>query len=105
MAPIYSTQLYNAVKVGAFTGTVYTVPAGATVVVTNIDVWYDDALAGQTSYVVLGACIFLWHTSAGAEIANQSWSGKQVLNAGQTIAVSSAGIATRYAITGYLLNP
>jgi hypothetical protein len=105
VAPIYSTKLINAsYTTGPFTITLYAVPVGATVVVTDIDVYLGETAAGQVSFVGIGALLMLVRHSTGAGDVNERWGGKQVLYGGDTIKFhvdcANAGIA----ITGYLLN-
>lgn len=105
MAPIYSQKLFNAVVTTTGDTVVFTVPAGTTVVVTDIDVLLTNSAAGQVSFVRLGATALLYHNSAAIEEINQQWVGKQVLNAGDTITFRFHGTAANLAITGYVLSP
>jgi len=103
VAPIYSTQLVNASYAAGASPTVYTVPAGATVVVTNIDMYVNNTVANQLSWVQLGSVVLLYRSSPAAGIVNMQWVGKQVLTAGQTILLRNDA-AVRLAITAYLLQ-
>jgi hypothetical protein len=104
MAPIYSTKIIDSSYPNPFSAVVYTVPAGQTLVVTDIDTAIRNTLAGQLSYITLGVTLFLMHTSPGAELINQQWVGKQVLDAGDTIAVNTVAASYYARITGYLLR-
>ncbi len=106
MAPIYSQQLVNAVYGASHPlSVVYTVPAGATLVLTNIDALIHNTAAGVTSYCQVANLLLLYHLSAGAEFLQQQWTGKQVLTAGQTIQWSMTGAGSYLAATGYVLAP
>lgn len=105
MAPIYSTKLVDASFATGFSGVVYTVPAGATVVVTDIDTALRTTTGGPTSYVTLGVTLFLMHTPSGPELINQQWRGRQVLDAGDSIAFAAGALSNYLRITGYLLRP
>lgn len=103
MAPLYSQQLYNAQTTVTGNQTVYTVPAGAVVIVTNIDVFLNNAAAGNISQVQLGNAVVLFRVAPAAEQLTQQWVGKQVLAPGQTIVIRQSGTAARFGITGYVL--
>lgn len=105
MAPIYSTLLVDGPFALGFAGVVYTVPAGATVVVTDMDTALRNTGSGPVSYVTLGASLMLIHTAQGAELINQQWRGRQVLNAGGTISFTTQAANSYLRITGYLLRP
>ena len=106
MATPYSTQLVNAAYLAPHPlAVVYTVPASSLIVITSVDVWLFNNAANQTSFVEIGNGILLYRTSAAAEVINQTWTGKQVLTAAQTIQFQSQGANARLAITGYLLRP
>ncbi len=103
MAPIYSTQLTNSTHTsGAIT--VYTVAGGATVVVTDIDIYLENGAANEVSYVSLRQTRVVYHKSAAAEVTTMQWNGKQVLNAADTIQLVTAATSVRIAITGYVLT-
>lgn len=104
MASIYSTQLANGVSFATGLLTIYTVPANHLVVITSIDTLQNYAAAGESSYVEIGAALLLYNTSSAAGLVQQQWIGKQVLTAGQTIAINKPGSGAYYAVTGYLLS-
>jgi hypothetical protein len=103
VAPIYSTQLVNASYAVGASPTVYTVPAGATAVVTNIDMYINNTVASQLSWIQLGSVVLLYRSSPAAGIVNMQWVGKQVLTAGQPIILRNDA-AVRLAITAYVLQ-
>lgn len=102
--PIYTTKIVDALYPNPTSAVVYTVAAGHTLVVTDIDTALRNTIAGQLSYVTLGTTLFLMHTSAAPELINQQWRGRQCLNAGDTIAVNTVAASTYVRITGYLLS-
>lgn len=107
MAPIYSQKLVNTSVAAAFAGVVYTVPAGYTVVVTDVvmDITAPFTVAG--SNLALGATVVL-QPGTGATVGQNPahWAGKQVLNAGDKISVNVVNPAgASYAVTGYVLTP
>lgn len=104
MAPIYSTQLANVRLVGPLTTTLYFVPTGSRVVLTDIDVFLGVTAAGQVSFVSIGHSLVLVLHSVGAGDVTQQWVGKQVLNPGDAIVFGFQSPQATIAITGYLLS-
>lgn len=103
MATIFTTQIVNAFFGAPSSNVVFTVPAQRLLIVTDIDTFVLNPASGLNSIVFIGSGALLNHTSTAVETLTQQWTGKQALNAGQSIDWNFAGSSSRIAITGYLL--
>lgn len=100
---VYSTRFgIGAVAVGTPVN-IYTVPAGHTAVVRNIDVTPSSAPSGIFFLGVVGIGFFL---ALQAGIVNNSvhWEGRAVFNSGEGMEIDSFVSNFNYAISGYLLS-
>jgi hypothetical protein len=103
MGRVYSTQLFN----GALTpGTdvEYVVPSGYTVVVRDIQA-FNATAASEILFVMnvnLGSGVVLAPPATGA--LSESWNGRVVVLAGQTIYFGCIGAQVDAIVSGYLLS-
>lgn len=102
MAAIYSTQLAAGTQAAGTTTVVYTVPAGATVVVRDISVGAQSAPANFVAINVAGVAEIAAF-DAITQYLTAHWEGRVVLNAGQEINVDAITGTWTYIISGYVL--
>lgn len=105
MTSVYSTQFFaNVIPAG--TTMLYTVPAGMTVVVRDIEL-YNSTAAGINVQVFVGG------SGADAQIDTalpltastpRHWDGRAVLNAGQQIVGYAEAAGVQCLLSGYLLS-
>lgn len=104
---VYSTQFFLGTLAVAVQ-TLYTVPAGMTVVVRDIELSQGGTgpavvtIWGQT---VPGAQAYLVRQSALAPNVVFQWQGRSVLQSGQTLQAFCNAANTELWISGYLLSP
>lgn len=102
--PVYSTRFLVGELSSGFDS--YTVPNGSVAVLQNLDCLNNSAGAVTIDLlcvpVATGASIFFWTGSPPSRTSMQ-WKGKQVLNAGDRVAIgTNADIF--YMLSGFLLS-
>jgi len=104
---IYSTLFYSADAPNGLTAA-YTVPAGATVVVRDIEAYNSNASATafSISRQVSGTTLsYIWVPSPALSASSWAqWHGRAVLNAADVLEVSTAAAGVYLHISGYLLS-
>lgn len=107
MSTIYSTRFYGGQIVAAGETDLYTVPAGKVAVVRDISVSNVTTTdAGQLLiYVLLDAGnADLFRVASVPSHGFVQWQGRQVLNAGETLALYETNTTIRAMVSGYLLS-
>ena len=103
MAAIYSTRFIGQ-QVTTSTPVIYTVPSGNVAVLRSISM--TPAATGLTAAEVsLGSASIVWKVATGTLSVTQTWDGRQVFNAGETIECTCAGANAYFMCSGYLLTP
>lgn len=99
---VYSTKLISQLCAAGSTLT-YTVPAGYVCVVRDISIT-PEASGLTLARVFAGGNQIVFSVTSGVLNVTQSWEGRQVFNAGETIEASATGAGVYFMVSGYLLN-
>lgn len=102
MAIVYSRKLAAGSINAGVNVNVYTVPAGTTTIVRDIEVAAILAAAGLL-LVTEGGIWIASFTEAATQYASYQWTGRVVLNAGDVINVDAISNDWTYRISGYEL--
>lgn len=102
MAIVYSRKLAAGTINAGVNNNVYTVPAGTTTIVRDIEVADVLALAGLI-LITQGGIWIASFTGTAAQYASYQWTGRVVLNAGDVINVDAVSSDWTYRISGYEL--
>lgn len=101
MALIYSTRFIA--NPGGPDTVSYTVPSGQVAVLRSISIFVSDS--GQYANLLLTSPeVYVVFFQATANNQTFSWTGRQVLNAGETIQSFCSASGTTLMASGYLLN-
>ena len=103
MAAVYSIRLAGLTLSGAFSGTLYTVPAGYTVVLREIDAFTPDTVPTPLFCIMGSVPATFVLLNPGSGPSSPQWRGRLVMPAGETLELSLAGGNWRMFVSGYLL--
>lgn len=103
MATLYSTRFIQAQAL-AFSA-VYNVPAGFIAVIRDCSVYNNSGAASASVFLegALGQTIFFAGNGIGTQASHQ-WTGRQVVEAGETITVAVGSGTWDVSVSGYLLT-
>jgi hypothetical protein len=104
MTGIYTYQVYNGYFVGGGTETIYTVPDGKFLVLTDVDMQSDYTDVGQSLQLSIGSAGIILDISAATGLFYLPWRGRQAMNAGDVLSLSYNSAYVSVAATGYLLD-
>lgn len=102
MASIYSAQLAAGSQAAGTSSAVYTVPAGAVVVIRDICVGAQSAPANAVA-INLSGLAEVAAFDAITQYQTGHWEGRAVAEAGQVISVDAITGTWTYIISGYVL--
>lgn len=103
---VYSVLLARNVESGASATNVFTCPAGSVAIVRDIEVVASITAAGYFQ-VASGTSThnYFWNTALASGTSWAQWTGRLVLNAGDSLFVTSDALGNHwYTISGYLLD-
>jgi len=100
---IYSTQLCKGTQAVSTTATLYTAAAGNTVVIRQITLQINDANGGGCILEEGGVGIATLPNGIAQNVAT-SFTGRWVMNPGETIQLITGLSATKFHISGYVLT-
>lgn len=102
MAAVYSKRLIQAQALNGSAS--FTVPAGYTCVVRDLDAFVASGGSGAGLFLIgAGGQTMAAYNSIGSAFAVFAWRGRQVLEAGETVTVTTTGPCD-VTVSGYLLE-
>jgi hypothetical protein len=103
MASVYSARFIAAAVDDEMVS--YEVPAGVLWVVHTVDIVSTGPEPGLSVVGLLGGPIFALQTVADVAVSPlYSWRGRQVIYAGESVFVQTAGVEATFMISGYTLT-
>jgi hypothetical protein len=102
LATIYSIRMAEA-SVASTSVTPYTVPAGFVAVVVSINCLFVGSGAVGSVLRSGGVANIFYHKSTAADEFAQ-WAGRAVLNAGESLELSTTGGTVQFFVSGYQLE-
>lgn len=101
--PVYSTRLIAVHDQPAIAPATYLVPPGFTLIIRDIDVYFGSAISVRTVYARGSATQVFWQATVDINLAGwRQWTGRQVIEAGETFDVFATDVFDVTA-SGYLL--
>lgn len=104
MAGVYSIRLFAMSLAGPTSPTVYTVPAGSTVVLREVDAYSPDVVPTPLFFILSTVPATAFFLTAAAGPASVQWRGRLVMPAAESLELSLAGGNWRVYASGYLLS-
>lgn len=101
-AMIYSTRFYAGVLASGLSAVLYTVAAGSTVVVRDIECSSDIGDQPHATLILTGVAEVAF-VQAVAPLIHGRWSGRVVFNAGETMKLDVISGQMEVSISGYVL--
>lgn len=101
---IYSTRLLAVHDQPAIVQATFTVPAGKTLVVRDIDIYYGTSLSVREVFAVGSAGQIFWYETVDANLAGwRQWTGREVFYETEVFGVYGSDVLDITA-SGYLLS-
>jgi len=100
--PVYSKRVVGG-SYGSGSHLVYTVPADKVFIIRCVD-FANESGGTAEAIVILNSAWCLFDKQGVTPSSSYQWTGRQVLNAGDTITVAATQSNANFTISGYLLD-